>query len=207
MKQKLLKIKYLNMENNLINFTFDDTKNIVDNKIRETKCGLENSCGSISVFMILQYWNIKYDICEFIRIAYDGTKKSKDDKDGSNLITLSYAILEMYRDYLTVDIYWEALEELNDYEKTLCEKIIEYGGTINKSLTIGEIASQLDINNIPIIGYNEHFSPLKGYQASNKKLYFPNYQRDLGDSDVLLETFIANWDKFKICIFLRQKNK
>jgi len=68
MKQKLLKIKYLNMENNLINFTFDDTKNIVDNKIRETKCGLENSCGSISVFMILQYWNIKYDICEFIRI-------------------------------------------------------------------------------------------------------------------------------------------
>jgi len=191
------------METKFISFTLDNTKNIVDNKIRTIQNSLSYICGSISVFMILEYWHIEYDICEFTKLSKDGIKSN--DQTGSNPITLTYAILEKFRNHLTVDVFWEDLVELNDDEIALKNKIIEYGGTFNKSLDIEDIIDNLNNDNIPIIAYNDHFSPLKGYQKQNNKLYFPNFQEVIGDSDVDLETFKKNWDKYRICIYLRKK--
>lgn len=196
------------MENKLLHISFQSTKDKVDEKLIDLFTEISGICGSISVFMILEFWAIDYDIKNFLTMSNDGVK-GNNNTNGSNAISLSYAILKNFSEFVDLEIYWKEILDLEEFDQKQKDEIIRLGGKFNNAISIEQIVDLMSNDCIPIVGFKSHFSPLKGYQKSNNKLYFPNYQTEIGDSDMFLDDFNSDksWNEDKTGIFIKRKTK
>lgn len=173
----------------------------------------DDTCGSVSICSIYEYFKIEHDPYEIFKISKDGKKTKDYPEDGASIIGI--ALASSLSEKIKVDVYSSYGNSIYDIEKKLGEYEKPLAGEIKKksnidfhpSLTLDELINKIDNSSIPILQFcrngdenNGHSSPLIGVNI-DIFLLFPVWDAD-GEINVNKEEFESKWWLEKSCVFL-----
>lgn len=190
---------------------FIDKQKIID---IANSCG-KNTCGSVSLCSILEYWQFVYDHNSIVEISRDGKKTDKYPKEGSNILGLLLSASTIKDINVTFHCNWDMAEiEQNcteSYEKQILEELKSKSAIeVLKPMDLATILENISDSKIPILPHCSngigHFSPLLG--KSENKLEFAfnsNLQRFNVEVNEFEKKMWNNYKRMNSCIWIEKK--
>jgi hypothetical protein len=175
----------------------------------------DNTCGSLSACVVLEYMKIKYNPEQIKKDARDGDATPDYQMAGSNLISVALAIAKHENIYVEI----HSTKSIQDYQNLvddnerpiLVELLTLKNVSFNPTISIDDLLKQITPITIPILAFyrngnlsNPHFSPLIG-KTNGTYLCFPVWETDQRNDVYIEESEFENncWIE-KNCLIIKK---
>jgi hypothetical protein len=190
---------------------------IPESRIKQIRKELgDDTCGSLSACVVLEYLNISYDIAKVKKDSRDGIATVDYPIDGSNIFGVALAIAK--HENISVKIcsnmqVQDIKTKVACYIEPILNELIPLPNVIFDSpITIDALLPLISPTTIPILAFSRngksernHFSPLIGLKGFSI-LSFPVGETD--QNDILIDKHIFEatcWDE-KLCLLVTKTN-